>query len=151
MPNSKTIYLLSCLGVLALLVVSTASLAQDKFEFRDPSRVIPSTQQFWNTENKIELSIFAGQLAIDAITTQQGLERGFKEANPLMRPLVQRGVAGQTVASVVSLAAALGTMYFLHSTHHSRFEHITMRLILAGEGAIVTHNISLMRGAQHAQ
>ena len=106
----------------------------------------PSTHKFWSTENKIDFSIFAGQVAADAITTQRGLSEGFKEVNPLMRPLVTRGAAGQATASALSFGAGLGTVYLLHVTHHYRAERITLRLILAGEGALVGHNIALIRG-----
>ncbi len=106
----------------------------------------PSAQKFWSTENKIDFSIFAGQLAADAITTQRGLSQGLREVNPLMRPLVTRGVAGQATASALSLGAGLGTVYLLHATHHYRAERITLRLILAGEAALVGHNIALIRG-----
>jgi hypothetical protein len=62
-----------------------------------------------------------------------------------MRPLVTRGVAGQTTASALGFGAGLGTVYLLHVMHHYRAERITMRLILAGEGTIVAHNIALLR------
>jgi Domain of unknown function (DUF5658) len=106
----------------------------------------PSAQKFWGTENKIDFSIFAGQLAADAITTQRGLSQGLREMNPLMRPLVTRGVAGQATASALSFGAGLGTVYLLHVAHHYRAERITLRLILAGEAALVGHNIALIRG-----
>ena len=106
----------------------------------------PSAQKFWSTENKIEFSIFAGQLAADAITTQRGLSKGLREMNPLMRPLVTRGVAGQATASALSFGAGLGTVYLLRATHHYRAERITLRLILAGEAALVGHNIALIHG-----
>jgi Domain of unknown function (DUF5658) len=105
----------------------------------------PSAHKFWSTENKIDFSIFAGQLAADAITTQRGLNEGFREVNPLMRPLVTRGVAGQATASTLSFSAGLGTIYLLHVTHHYHAERLTLRLMLAGEAALVGHNI-LIRG-----
>jgi len=63
-----------------------------------------------------------------------------------MRPLVTPGVAGQATASALSFGAGLGTVYLLHVRHHYRAERITLRLILAGEGAWVGHNIALIRG-----
>jgi Domain of unknown function (DUF5658) len=132
-----------CLAI--FLLVGTAS-AQEKPAIGSHVPEAPSTYNFWNVENKIDFSIFAGQLAADAITTQRGLSKGFREVNPLMRPLVTRGVAGQATASTLSFGAGLGTVYLLHVTHHYRAERITLRLILAGEGALVGHNIALIRG-----
>ena len=130
---------------LAILLLIGVSQAQERLEARDVPAA-PSTHNFWNTENKIDFSIFAGQLAADAITTQRGLSSGFREMNPLMRPLVTRGAAGQATASALSFGAGLGTVCLLHVTHHYRAERITLRLILAGEGALVGHNIALIRG-----
>ena len=127
------------------LLVGTAN-AQENLSIAGDVPDAPSTHKFWSMENKIDLSIFAGQVAADAITTQRGLSQGFREVNPLMRPLVTRGVAGQATASALSFGAGLGTVYLLHATHHYRAERITLRLILAGEGALVGHNIALIRG-----
>ena len=131
---------------LAILLLIGVSQAQERLVAGDQVPDAPSTRRFWSAENKIDLSIFAGQLAADAITTQRGLSEGLREVNPLMRPLVTRGVAGQATASALSFGAGLGTVYLLHVTHHDRAERITLRLILAGEGALVGHNIALIRG-----
>jgi hypothetical protein len=131
--------------LLAILLLIGAAEAQEKLVATERVPDAPSTRRFWSAENKIDLSIFAAQLAADAITTQRGLSEGFREVNPLMRPLVTRGVAGQATASALSFGAGLGTVYLLHATHHYRAERITLRLILAGEGALVGHNIALLR------
>ena len=132
---------------LAILLLIGVSQAQERLVARDQVPDAPNTRRFWSAENKIDLSIFAGQLAADAITTQRGLGgEGFREVNPLMRPLVTRGAAGQATASALSFGAGLGTVYLLHVTHHYRAERLTLRLILAGEGALVGHNIALLSG-----
>lgn len=131
--------------LLAILLLIGAAEAQEKLVATEHVPDAPSTRRFWSAENKIDLSIFAVQLTADAITTQRGLSGGFREVNPLIRPLVTRGVAGQATASALSFGAGLGTVYLLHVTHHYRAERITLRLILAGEGAIVGHNIALLR------
>jgi hypothetical protein len=129
---------------LSLLLLIGFAQAQQKFTLTERVGDAPSAQRFWNKEKKIDVSIFAAQLAADAITTQRGLSRGFREVNPLLRPLVKRGVAGQTAATVLSFGTGLGTVYLLHRTHHYRAERIALRLILAGEGALVGHNIALL-------
>ena len=135
----------SFLVVGLFLAAMPAARGQERAVITDYLPATPSTQKFWSTENKINFSILAAQVAADAITTQRGLTQGFREANPLMRPLVTRGVAGQTTASALGFGAGLGTVYLLHVMHHYHAERITMRLILAGEGAIVAHNIALLR------
>jgi len=131
---------------LAILLLIGVAEAQEKFVATEHVPDAPSTRRFWSAENKIDLSIFAAQLTAGAITTQLGLGEGFREVNPVMRPLVTRGVAGQATASALSFGAGVGTGYLLHVTHHYRAELITLRLILAGEGALVGHNIALLRG-----
>jgi hypothetical protein len=101
--------------------------------------------RFWNLENKVDFSIFAAQLAADAVTTQRGLGSGFREANPIAAPFVNRGAPGAAAASALSFGAGVGVAYVLHRTHHYRAERITVRLMLAGEGAVVGHNIALLR------
>ena len=132
--------------LLAIFLLLGTANAQQNLAIEGPVADAPSTHKFWSMENKIDFSIFAGQVAADAITTQRGLSDGFREVNPLMRPLVTRGVAGQTTASALSFGAGVGTVCLLHATHHYRAERITLRLILAGEGALVGHNIALIRG-----
>jgi len=132
--------------LVAIFLLVSAASAQEKPAIGGHVPDAPSMHKFWNTEDKIDFSIFAGQLAADAITTQRGLSEGFREVNPLMRPLVTRGAAGQATASALSFGAGLGTVYLLHVTHHYRAERLTLRLILAGEGALVGHNIALLGG-----
>jgi len=121
-----------------------ARSTRDRFVATNPMPEAP-TPKFWGLENKIDFSIFAGQLAADAITTQRGLGHGFREANPIAAPFVNHGAAGSAAASALSFGAGLGVAYVLHRTHHYKAEHIAVRLMLAGEGAVVGHNIALLR------
>ena len=89
---------------LAILLLIGIAEAQERLVATDHVPDAPGTRRFWSAENKIDLSIFAAQLAADAITTQRGLSEGFREVNPLIRPLVTRGVAGQATASALVLA-----------------------------------------------
>ena len=89
------------LAVVLFLAAMPAAKAQQRAAVTDYLPATPSTQQFWSTENKINFSILTGQVAVDAITTQRGLNQGLREANPLMRPLVSKGIAGQTTASAL--------------------------------------------------
>jgi len=93
----------------------------------------------------VNVSILAGLVAADAVTTQRGLSQGFREADPLMRPFVTRGAAGEAVGSALGFGAGVGVVYLLHRTHHYKAERITMRLIVAGEGGFVANNIIAIR------
>jgi len=126
--------------VLILLLIGAAQ-AQQNFVAVNPVPDAPNPQKFWSKENRIDFSIFAGQITVDAITTQQGLNNGFREANPVMRPLVTRGVAGEAAASALGFGFGIGTTYLLHRTHHYKAERIAARTMLAVEGGFVANNL----------
>ncbi len=124
-----------------VLLLVGAAQAQQNFLTTNPLPSAPSTQKFWNLENKIDFSILAGQITVDAITTQQGLSNGFRETNPVLRPLVTRGVAGEAAASALGFGFGVGTAYLLHRTHHYKAERIATRTMVAVEGAFVANNL----------
>ena len=127
--------------VVVILLLIGAAQAQQNFVAANPVPDAPNPQKFWSKENKIDFSIFAGQITVDAITTQQGLNNGFREANPIMRPLVTRGVAGEAAASALGFGFGIGTTYLLHRTHHYKAERIAARTLLAVEGGFVANNL----------
>jgi Domain of unknown function (DUF5658) len=132
-------------ALLAILLLASAASAQD---FVTSSSVLPdapSQHRFWTLENKISVGIFAGLIASDAVTTQRGLQRGYREANPVMRPFVTRGSGGEAAGSALGFGAGLGTVYLLHKTHHYKAERIAMRLMLGVEGAMVANNLVATR------
>lgn len=111
-----------------------------------PARAeLASQRTFWTTENKVTVGILAGLVAGDGITTQRGLNEGLREINPLMRPFVTRGAAGEAAGSALGFGAAVGVAYLLHRSHHYTMERATMRLIVAGEAGFVTNNIIAIR------
>jgi|SRR5208282_1635697 hypothetical protein len=134
-------------ALLTILLLSAAMQAQSFQVNRFALPDAPSSQQhhFWTFENKVDASILAGLIAADAITTQRGLSEGFREVNPIMRPFVTRGAAGEAAGSALGFGAAMGVAYCLHRTHHYRAERITMRLMIAGESAVVANNIVQIR------
>ncbi len=101
----------------------------------------PSSHSFWTIENKVDAGILAGLVAADGISSQRGLNQGMREVNPLMRPFVTRGAAGEAVGSALGFGAGVGVVYLLHRSHHYNAERITMRLIVAGEAGFVANNI----------
>ena len=124
-----------------VLLLAGAVHAQQNFVAANPLPASPTPQKFWSTENKIDFSILAGQIAVDAVTTQHGLNNGFRETNPVMRPLVTRGVAGEACASALGFGFGIGTVYLLHQTHHYKAERIAARTMLAVEGGFVANNL----------
>ncbi len=127
--------------LLSILLLSVAMQAQSFKVSRFALPNAPSHRTFWTTEKKMDFSILAGLVAADAITTQRGLNRGLHETNPLMRPFVTHGAAGEAAGSALGFGAGVGVVYLLHRSHHYKAERITMRLMVAGEGGFVANNM----------
>lgn len=79
------------------------------------------------------------------VQVQRGLNEGFREVNPVMRPFVTRGAAGEAAGSALGYGAAVGVAYWLHRSHHYKAERITMRLMVAAESGVVANNIIAIR------
>jgi uncharacterized protein DUF5658 len=132
--------------LLSILLLSVAMQAQSfTATNHSPLPDAPSQQPFLTVENKMNFSILAGLIAADAITTQRGLNQGLHEVNPIMRPFVTRGAAGEAAGSALGFGAGVGIVYLLHRSHHYKAERITMRLFVAGEGGFVANNIVALR------
>jgi hypothetical protein len=134
----------------SLLVIIFLSLSMQAQSFTSSSSTgspAPAAQAvpFWTISNRVDTGILAGLIAVDAVTTQRGLRQGYREANPLMRPFVTRGAAGQAAGSALGFGTAVGVAYLFHQTHHYKAERIAMRLMIAGEGGFVANNIAVLR------
>jgi hypothetical protein len=131
--------------LLSLLLLSVTMQAQSFMASSSALPDAPSQQSFLTVENKLNFSILAGLVAADAITTQRGLNQGLREGNPVMRPFVTRGAAGEAAGSALGFGAGVGVVYLLHRSHHYKAERITMRMMVAGEGGFVANNILAIR------
>ena len=132
-------------ALLALLLLSVTATAQNFVARSSSLPDAPSQHRFWTLETTVDTGIIAGLVATDAFTTQRGLNNGYREANPLMRPFVTQGIGGQAAGSAIGFGAGLGTVYLLHKTHHHKAERIALRLIVGVESAVVANNLFLTR------
>src|ERR1019366_6880738 len=110
--------------LLSILLLSVAMQAQSFTASTSALPDAPSQRPFWTVENKVNVSILAGLVAADAFSTQRGLNQGLREVNPVMRPFVTRGAAGQAAGSALGFGAGVGVVYLLHRTHHHKAEGI---------------------------
>jgi Domain of unknown function (DUF5658) len=130
--------------IVSIIVLGVAMRAQS-LAASPPAINDAPCQHFWTVENKVEAGILAALIAADGVTTQRGLNQGLREVNPLMRPFVTRGAAGEAAGSALGFGAGVGVAYLLHRSHHHKVERITMRLIVAGEAGFVANNIVAIR------
>ena len=129
----------------SILVLCATAQAEHLALATGPLPDAPSSRPFWTVENKVGFVALGSLVVADAITTQRGLNQGYVEANPLMRPFVTRGAGGEALGSALGFGAGVGTVYLLHHTHHYKAERIVMRLMVAGEGAVLANNIVVLR------
>jgi hypothetical protein len=130
-------------AILALVVLTGYSAGAQRFtSFTLPDA--PSQHKFFDRQNKIAFGTLAGLIAVDSITTQRLTNSGRAyEANPIWRPMVRQGWAGQTAASALGYASALGVAYALHKTGHHKLERWTNWLTVGVEGANDIRNVSM--------
>ena len=98
------------------------------------------SHKFLDKKNAVRVSVLAGLVAADGITTQRMMSKGAREWNPVARPFVTNE-AGQTAACGIGLGASLGTAYLLHKTGHHKLERFLLHLSIGIEGAAVTSNV----------
>jgi hypothetical protein len=126
--------------IVGFLLLTASARAENMVVVEPPEK--PQPQKFWTVEKKVNTGIFAGLIAADAITTQKGLSQGYREGNPIARPFVNMGAPGQAAGAALGFGSGMGVVYILHRTRHYKVERIVMRLLVAGEGAVVANNIA---------
>ncbi len=99
-----------------------------------------SATQILGWSQHVELSVLGSLIAADGITTQQNLAHHAQELNPLARPLVEHGWAGQLGASLLGYGGSLGLAYMFHQSGHHKLERFVLHLAIGAEAAMVSNN-----------
>jgi hypothetical protein len=98
--------------------------------------------------SKTTWATFAGlgaEILADGVTTRVLYQRQYDEINPLAKPFVHAGVAGQAGASLLGAAAIGGAWFVLRRMHHDRAAGWFLRSVTAGEGCNVARQFMLLR------
>ncbi len=105
---------------------------------------------FFNSGNQIRMGLIAGLIAADGVTTQHILtvDHG-SEMDPLVRPLVVKGAAGQAGASLLGYAFSVGGSYLFHRTGHHKLERLMLNASIAVEAECVASNLVQIGRASH--
>ena len=106
-----------------------------------PAVLPEAPHRFLDWRNKVNLTILGALIAGDGITTQRNLANHAHELNPLARPLVEHGWAGQLAASALGYGSALGLSYMFHRAGHHKLERLVLHIAIGGEVAMVTNNL----------
>ena len=120
------------------------AVGRDMFAPRFGQMLPPDTasHKFFNTHNVVSMSVLTALVAVDGVTTQHLIQDyKFREMNPIARPLVTRGSAGQVAACTMGLGVAVSAAYLFHKRGQHRLEKWTLRLFIAGESAAVINNV----------
>lgn len=106
----------------------------------------PVSRATWTT--------FAGlgaEILADGVTTRVLYQRHYDELNPVAKPFVHAGVAGQVGVSLLGAGAMTGAWFVLHRTHHDRAATWFLRSLAGGEGYNVARQIAILRASQSGQ
>ena len=121
----------TCLTVCAVIALPLSAAAEDKLEPTRPASLIPLYVSF------------AAVQALDIHSTYNGIERGGREANPLLGTVV-----GSPAAFVaVKAGATAGTIYLAEKIwkRNRKAAIITMIGANIAYGVIASHNYSVAR------
>lgn len=89
-------------------------------------------------------------VSADAITTQRFTARGYREGDPLARPLVKYGWSGQVAASSLELGAETLAMYGLHRIRQHWIERL-LPVGVATTHAVLAYNNTKVSGKSPQQ
>jgi hypothetical protein len=95
--------------------------------------------RFFDKTNVLLMTVSVLGQSADMITTQRFRSHGIQEGDPLARPLVDRGWAGQIGLAVIYNAAEIATMYGLHKMGHHTVERL-LPIVPAAEGGYRGYN-----------
>jgi hypothetical protein len=90
-------------------------------------------------------AVFGSEVVADSVTTRVLYQRNYAETDPLARPFVHAGVAGQVGASMLGAGVIGGVWFILHRTHHERRATWFLRSVTAAEGSNVARQFSILR------
>jgi hypothetical protein len=100
---------------------------------------------FFTPLNDILLTGSALAVSADAITTQRFVSHGYRERDPLARPLVKYGWSGQIAVSSLELGAETLGMYGLHRIGHLWLER-PLPVGVASAHAVLAYNNTKVSG-----
>ncbi len=90
-------------------------------------------------------AVFGAEVLADGVTTRVLSQRAYRETDPLAKPFVRAGMAGQIGAGLLGVGAAGGAWYVFHRTHHERMAKWFLRSVTAGEGLNDARQFSILR------
>ncbi len=90
-------------------------------------------------------AVLGGEIVADGVTTRVLYQRSYAETDPLAKPFVHAGVAGQVGASVLGAAAIGGVWFVLHRAHREGTARWLLRSVSAAEGCNVGRQFSILR------
>lgn len=108
-----------------------------------------SPSGFWTKTQIAQSLVFAGLVTYDGASTQYLRGQGFTELDPLAKPFVNRGAAGQVAACAIGWGTLTGTQWLLdHFGHHNRIAAAIGYAAMGLEGVNDGRQYGLVRGAE---
>ena len=102
----------------------------------------PSRHKFWDRQNKTLFIVHAGLETTDFAITHHNLANGGRELNPIGKPFVESGTAGQVTFFAGRTLATLGVSYAFHRTGHHKLEHATTMFMIGDSSYGVAYSLA---------
>jgi hypothetical protein len=81
----------------------------------------------------------------DGVTTRVLYQRSYDETDPLAKPFVHAGVAGQVGAILLGAGMIGGVWFVLHGAHREGMDRWFLRSVTATEGCNVGRQFLILR------
>jgi len=145
-----------CLGMV-LTIISTFALGQtqslpDAPESRTNTKVYdftysasPPYSGFWTKTQIAQSLIFAGLVTYDGASTQYLKGQGFVELDPIARPFVNRGPAGQVAACAIGWGTLTGVQWVAYHFGHRKIAYALGYAAMGIEGVNDIRQASLVK------
>jgi len=91
------------------------------------------------------LAVLGSEIVADGVTTRVLYQRRYDETDPLAKPFVHAGVAGQVGASLLGTGMIGGVWFVLHRAHRDDMAGWFLRSVTAAEGCNVGRQFSILR------
>jgi hypothetical protein len=109
-------------------------------DFKPPVYNTRATHAFFGPSNDVLLAGSLLAITADSITTQRFISRGFKEGDPIARPLVKYGWSGQISLMAIEFGAETLGMYGLHRIGHHWIERAIPVGVATAHGIFAYNN-----------
>ena len=108
----------------------------------------PVESGFWTKTQITQSLVFAGMVTYDGVSTQYLRGQGFVELDPLAKPFVNKGPAGQVLACALGWGTLTGVQWVAYHFGHRKIAYALGYAVMSIEGVNDIRQHILVQGAK---